>query len=406
MTRTTHRTPNVANLRPRSKLVHGGTRRSGFDETSEALFLTSGYVYGSAEEAEQAFLNDGQRHVYSRFRNPTSAMFEDRLAAYEGAEWAYATTTGMAAVFAALMCHLKAGDRIVAPWGLFGSCLHIVKNLCPRYGVEPVLVDGADLSQWEEALSKPTAAVFLETPSNPCLEIVDLKAVCDLAHKAGAKVVVDNAFATPVLQRPLEIGADVVVYSATKHIDGQGRCLGGIILTDAKFGSEVVHPFLRHTGPTISPFNAWVLLKGLETLELRVGAQGAAAATVAEYLEGHPKVARALYPTLASHPQHDLARRQMTGGGTMVSFHVKGGKDGGGKDEAFRLMNALEMVLISNNLGDSKSLITHPWTTTHGRIPEDEKRRAGITPSLIRLSVGLEDPQDIIDDLERALLSV
>ena len=400
MSRTDHRKPNVAGLRPRSKLVHGGISRSGFDETSEAIFQTSGFVYGSAEEAESAFVNDGQRHVYSRFRNPTCAVFEDRLATYEGAEWAYATTSGMAAVFASLMSFLKAGDRIVAPVALFGSCLHIVKNVCPRYGIVPVLIDGTDLNAWADALAQPTAAVFLETPSNPGLEIVDLKAVCDLAHAAGAKVVVDNAFATPVLQRPLEFGADVVVYSATKHIDGQGRCLGGVILTDNKFGTEVVHPFVRHTGPTISPFNAWVLAKGLETLELRVAAQTAAATTVAEFLSGHPKVAQVLYPTLPSHPQHDLARRQMTGGGTMVAFRIEGGKD-----EAFRLLNGLGMVLISNNLGDAKSLITHPDTTTHAKVAPEDKARTGIRPDLLRLSVGLEDPQDIIDDLDRALRS-
>ncbi|MGQ9366259.1 O-succinylhomoserine sulfhydrylase [Azospirillum sp. ST 5-10] len=397
-----HRNPEVGGLRPRSQLVHGGIQRSAFDETSEALFLTSGFVYGAAEEAEAAFQTDGLRHVYSRFRNPTAAMFEDRLAAYEGAAWAYATTTGMAAVFAALMCHLKAGDRIVAPWGMFGSCLHVIKTIAPRYGIRPVLVDGPDLEQWRAALAEPTAMVFLETPANPTLELVDLQAVCDLAHAAGATVVADNAFATPVLQRPLSFGADVVVYSATKHIDGQGRCLGGMILAaDAKYGAEVIHPFVRNTGPTISPFNAWVLLKGLETLELRVRAQTEAAAAVAGFLATHPKIARTVYPLLESHPQHDLARRQMAGGGTMVTFEVAGGKA-----EAFRLMNALRMVLISNNLGDSKSLITHPATSTHARLSDEDKAKAGIRPGLIRLSVGLEDPQDILDDLERALAAV
>ncbi|WP_029010875.1 O-succinylhomoserine sulfhydrylase [Azospirillum halopraeferens] len=394
-----HRIPDVSDLRPRSQLVHGGIRRSSFDETAEALYLTSGFVYGAAEEAEEAFRTDGLRHVYSRFRNPTAAMFEDRLASYEGAAWAYATTTGMAAVFAALMCHLKAGDRIVAPWGMFGSCLHIIKTIAPRYGVTPVLVDGPDLEQWRAALAEPTAMVFLETPSNPTLELVDLKAVCDLAHAAGALVVVDNAFATPVLQRPFESGADVVVYSATKHIDGQGRCLGGMILAaDARYGAEVIHPFVRNTGPTISPFNAWVLLKGLETLELRVRAQTEAATAVARFLDGHPGIARTVYPMLDSHPQRALAERQMAGGGTMVSFEVAGGKA-----EAFRLMNALRMVLISNNLGDAKSLITHPATSTHARLTDEDKVRAGIRPGLIRLSVGLEDPLDIIDDLDRAL---
>lgn len=396
-----HRSPDVSGLRPRTRLVHGGTRRSGFDETCEALYQTSGFVYGSAEEAESAFANDGQRHVYSRFRNPTSGMFEDRLAEYEGAEWAYATASGMAAVFASLFSHLKAGDRIVAPWGLFISCLYCIKDIAPRFGIKPVLIDGTDMAQWEEALSQPTAAVFLETPSNPCLDIVDLPAVAKLAKAAGAKVIVDNAFATPVLQRPFEMGADVVVYSATKHIDGQGRCLGGAILTDRKFATEVVHPFLRHTGPTISPFNAWLLLKGMETLELRVAAQTESALRIAQFLESHPKVERSLYPFLTSHPQHDLARRQMTGGGTMVSFWVKGGKT-----EAFRTMNSLRVGLISNNLGDSKTLVTHPATSTHSKLSDEDKRKAGITPNMIRLSVGLEDTQDLIDDLEQALASV
>ncbi|MDQ2101645.1 O-succinylhomoserine sulfhydrylase [Azospirillum isscasi] len=402
MARTDHRNPNVAGLRPRSRLVHGGVRRSSFDETCEALYQTSGFVYGSAEEAEHAFANDGARHVYSRFRNPTTAMFEDRLCEYEGAAWAYATTSGMAAVHAALWSNLRTGDRIVAPRSLFISCYWVIKELSARFGVEAVFVDGTDLSQWEEALSKPTKAVFLETPSNPGLEVVDLRAVSELAHKAGAKVVVDNAFATPVLQRPFEMGADVVVYSATKHIDGQGRCLGGIILTnDKQYGAEVIHPYLRHTGPTISPFNAWLLLKGLETLELRVSAQSASALTVAEFLEGHAKVERVLYPGLPSHPQHDLVRSQMTGGGTMLSIFLKGGKQ-----EAFAALNDLRMVMISNNLGDSKSLVTHPDTTTHAKLTPEEKAAANITPNLLRLSVGLEDAQDIVEDLDRALASL
>ncbi|CAO3449634.1 MULTISPECIES: O-succinylhomoserine sulfhydrylase [Azospirillum] len=402
MARTDHRNPNVAGLRPRSRLVHGGVRRSSFDETCEALYQTSGFVYGSAEEAESAFVNDGSRHVYSRFRNPTTAMFEDRLCEYEGAAWAYATTSGMAAVHGALWSNLRTGDRIVAPRSLFISCYWVIKELSARFGVEAVFVDGTDLSQWEEALAKPTKVVFLETPSNPGLEVVDLRAVSALAHKAGAKVVVDNAFATPVLQRPFEMGADVVIYSATKHIDGQGRCLGGIILTnDKQYGSDVIHPYLRHTGPTISPFNAWLLLKGLETLELRVSAQSAAALTVAEFLEGHAKVERVLYPGLPSHPQHDLVRSQMTGGGTMLSIFLKGGKE-----EAFRALNDLRMVMISNNLGDSKSLITHPDTTTHSKLTVEEKAAANIRPNLLRLSVGLEDAQDIVEDLDRALASL
>ena len=399
MARTDHRTPNVAGLRPRSKLVHGGIQRSSFDETCEALYQTSGFVYGSAEEAEGAFANDGSRLVYSRFGNPTSNMFEQRLATYEGAEWAYATASGMAAVHAALWSNLRTGDRIVAPRALFISCYWVIKELSARFGVEAVFVDGTDLGAWEAALSRPAKMVFLETPSNPGLEVVDLAAVCDLAHKAGAKVVVDNAFATPVLQRPFEFGADVVVYSATKHIDGQGRCLGGVILTKEKaYGAEVIHPYLRHTGPTISPFNAWLLLKSMETLELRVAAQSASAQKVAEFLEGHAKIERVLYPGLDSHPQRDLIKKQMTGGGNMLSIFVKGGKE-----QAFHVLNELRMVMISNNLGDSKSLSTHPATTTHSKLTPEEKELAGITPNLLRLSVGLEDPQDIIDDLERGL---
>jgi len=385
-------------LRPQSLLVHGGTLRSGFEETSEAIFQTSGYVYGSAEEAEAAFANDGRRYVYSRFRNPTVAMFEQRMAAYEGSENAFATASGMAAVFAAVFSGLRAGDRLVAPRALFGSCTYIVKDLASRYGIEPVIVDGTDLDQWRAALSKPAQLVFLETPSNPTLEVIDLKAVCDLAHAAGARVVVDNVFATPVLQKPLTLGADVVVYSATKHIDGQGRCLGGIILCDNAF-AEIVHPFLRHTGPALSPFNAWVLLKGLETMEYRVRAQIANAGRVARFLAGHGKVTRTLYPGLPDHPQYALAQAQMNGGGgTLIAFDVVGGKAG-----AFKAMNALEMILISNNLGDAKSLITHPGTSTHQRLTDEERARVGIFPGTIRLSVGLEDADDLIEDLDQAL---
>jgi O-succinylhomoserine sulfhydrylase len=396
-TDTRHVRPRTRALRPRSQLVHGASLRSGFDETCEAIYQTSGYVYDRAEDAEAAFAQDGTRYVYSRFRNPTVAMLEQRLAGYEGSQNAFATASGMAAVFAALACQLKAGDRVVAPRALFGSCLYILKDLLPRFGVESVLVDGTDLGQWQAALSRPTQAVFLETPSNPTMEVIDLKAVCDLAHAAGARVVVDNVFATPVLQRPLSFGADVVVYSATKHIDGQGRCLGGVILCDNAF-AEIVHPFLRHTGPALAPFNAWLLLKGLETLELRVAAQCAGALAVAQFLERHPKVERVLYPGLPSHPQHALAAAQMSAGGTLISFTVQGGKAA-----AFRAMNALELILISNNLGDSKSLITHPGTSTHQRLTEEERLRVGIHPGTIRLSIGLEDPQDLIDDLEHGL---
>jgi len=384
-------------FRPRTRLVHGGTLRSGFDETSEAIFANSGFVYASAEEAEAAFQTDGLRYVYSRFRNPTVAMFEDRLARYEGAPRCFATATGMAAVFATLMCHLKAGDRIVAPYALFGSCLHTIKNILPNYGIEPVLVDGPDLDQWRAALAEPTAAVFLETPSNPMLDLVDLAAVSEMAHAAGALVVVDNVFASPVLQRPFERGADVVVYSATKHIDGQGRSLGGAILCDDAF-AEKLAPFLRHTGPTLSPFNAWILLKGLETLELRIHAHVASAHRIAAWLEGQAPVARVRYPWLESHPQYDLARRQMSGGGTLLAFDLDGGKAA-----AFRFMNALGLVRISNNLGDAKSLCTHPATTTHARTADEDKARVGIGPGSLRLSVGLEDPEDLLADLAQAL---
>ena len=384
-------------LRPQSQLVHGASLRSGFSETSEAIFQTSGYVYDRAEDAESAFANDGQRYVYSRFRNPTVAMFEQRMALYEGAENAFATASGMAAVFAAVFAGLKAGDRLVAPRALFGSCLYIVKDLAPKYGIEAVIIDGADLEQWRAALSRPTRLVILETPSNPMMEMIDLKAVCELAHGAGALVVVDNVFATPVLQKPLQLGADVVVYSATKHIDGQGRCLGGIILCSNAF-AEIVHPFLRHTGPALSPFNAWLLLKGLETMELRVRAQCANADRVARFLEGHPRIRRVIYPGLESHPQYALARAQMTGAGTLVAFEVEGGKP-----EAFRLMNALELILISNNLGDAKSLITHPGTSTHQRLTDEERAAVGIFAGTLRLSVGLEDAEDLVEDLDRAL---
>jgi O-succinylhomoserine sulfhydrylase len=384
-------------LRPQSQLVHGATLRSGFDETSEAIYQTSGYVYQRAEDAEAAFASDGQRYVYSRFRNPTVAMFEQRMALYEGSENAFATASGMAAVFAAVFAPLKAGDRIVAPRALFGSCTYIVKDLAGRYGIETQIVDGGDLDQWRQALAKPTQLVFLETPSNPTLDIIDLKAVAELAHAAGAVVVVDNVFATPVLQRPLQLGADVVVYSATKHIDGQGRCLGGIILCSNEFAG-IVHPFLRHTGPALSPFNAWTLLKGLETMEVRVRAQVTNAERVAQFLEGHPKIALTRYPGLPSHPQYRLAQSQMSGGGTLIAFDVVGGKA-----EAFRLMNALELILISNNLGDAKSLITHPATSTHQRLTDDERALVGITPGTIRLSVGLEDVEDLVEDLAQAL---
>jgi O-succinylhomoserine sulfhydrylase len=392
-------TPDTARLN--TLLVHGGTLRSQHMETSEAIYMTSGYVYGSAEEAESAFTNDGSRFVYSRYANPTVSMFEERLRLLEGAEACRATASGMAAVFAALASLLKAGDRLVASRALFGSCLHIVKQILPRYGIETEVVDGRDLDAWRRALSRPAKAVFCETPSNPTLELVDLKAVADLTHKAGGLLIVDNVFATPLLQKPLALGADVVVYSATKHIDGQGRSLGGAILGSRAFMNDHLAPFLRHTGPALSPFNAWLMVKGLETLTLRVHQHCKNAAEVAAVLDKHPKVVRTLYPGLESHPQRELARRQMTSGGNLVAFITAGGKAG-----AFRFQNALRIVKLSNNLGDSKSLITHPATTTHQKLSPEDKQILGIDAGLVRLSVGLEDAADVIEDLDRALASI
>jgi len=384
--------------RPATLLVHGGTTRSQHGETAEALFLTSGFVYDSAEQAEATFANAIEHYQYSRFGNPTVKMLEDRLALLEGAEACRATATGMAAVYASMLCQLRAGDRVVASRALFGSCHWIVSTLLPRYGIETEFVDGADLDQWRTALSRPAAVVLLETPSNPMLDLVDLRAVANLAHAAGACVVVDNVFATPLLQRPLELGADVVVYSCTKHIDGQGRVLGGAVLGTKAWIENTLLPFIRNTGPSISPFNAWLLLKGLETLALRVDASCRTAAALADFLAKQPQVAHVLYPTRADHPQVDLARAQMSGGGTLVTFELHGGKDA-----AFRVMNAMRLVAISNNLGDSKSLVTHPATTTHMRIGPEERAKLGIGDGVIRLSVGLEDIADLREDLADAL---
>jgi O-succinylhomoserine sulfhydrylase len=382
-----------------TRLARGGLKRTPFAETSEALFMTSGYVYGSAAEAERAFKGETKRYIYSRYGNPTVTMFEARLAEIEGADICVATASGMAAVFAALACMVRAGDRVVASRALFGSCHYVVHDILPRYGVATELVDGTDLKAWAQALRRPTRAVFLESPSNPTLEIIDIPAVAKLAHRAGAKVVVDNVFATPLLQQPLKLGADIVVYSATKHIDGQGRTLGGAIVTsDRDYYENHLTPFYRHTGPALSPFNAWVLLKGLETLDLRLKAQCAAALDLARFLEKQRGVARVLYPGLASHPQHRLAAKQMAAGGTLVSFDLDGGKRA-----AFRFLDALELVDISNNLGDSKSLITHPATTTHQRLGAAERARMGIGDGLVRLSVGLEDVGDLKADLLRGL---
>lgn len=383
---------------PRTHLVRGGLDRTRHRETAEALFLTSGFVYDSADEAEEAF-KASNRYVYSRFGNPTVAAFEERLRLYEGAEACRATATGMAAVFAAMMCQLKAGDRVVASRALFGSCHYIVQDLLPRYGIVGEFVDGADMQQWREALAKPARVVLFETPSNPMLEIIDIKAVCRLAHRAGARVVVDNVFGLG-LQRPIELGADVVVYSATKHIDGQGRCLGGAILGSAGFVRDELVPFLRHTGPAMSPFNAWVMLKGLETLSLRLDAQCESAARIAKALENFPGISRVWYPGLASHPQAKLAKKQMRNGGSLIAFELKAGKRA-----AFKLLNNLQVIDISNNLGDSKSLACHPATTTHQRLPAAERARLGITDGVVRLSVGLEEPHDLLADLRHALES-
>jgi O-succinylhomoserine sulfhydrylase len=388
----------MTELRPDTLAVRGGLARTHFEETSEALFLTSGFVYATAEEAEAAFKGESERFVYSRYGNPTVAMFEERMRLLEGTEACFATASGMSAVFVALAALLGQGDRVVSARGLFGSCFVILDEILPRWGVETVFVDGSDLDQWREALSEPTAAVFFETPSNPMQELVDIAAVAEMAHAAGAQVVVDNVFGTPVFSRPLEQGADVIVYSATKHIDGQGRTLGGVVLGTSEFIDGPVRNLMRHTGPAMSPFNAWVLLKGVETLSLRVEKQAAAALELARALEASPNISRVVYPWLESHPQHELAKAQMYGGGTVVTFEVAGGKAA-----AFALMNALQVIDISNNLGDSKSLITHPATTTHRRMGEQARLAVGITDGVLRVSVGLEDVRDLVEDLQRAL---
>ena len=381
-----------------TKLVRGGILRSQFGETSEAIFVTSGYVYESAEEAEQSFNGTKERFVYSRFKNPTVEMFEKRLALIEGAEECRGLASGMAAVFASLACQLSAGDRLVASRALFGSCQYICAELLPRFGIKTDFVDGRDNAAWAKALATPAQAVFLESPSNPGLEVIDLRAVCDLAHKAGATVVIDNVLASPILQKPLQFGADVVVYSATKHIDGQGRTLGGAVLGTKQFIVDKLTPFIRHTGPSLSPFNAWTLLKGLETLEIRMERHCKNALKVARFLEGQKNITRLLYPSLASHPQHNLAMAQMTDGGSVIAFELAGGKPA-----AFAMLNRLKLIDISNNLGDAKSLICHPSTTTHQRLTPEQKAVVGITDGFVRLSVGLESADDLIGDLQQAM---
>jgi O-succinylhomoserine sulfhydrylase len=383
----------------RTTLVHGGTRRSQYNEVSEAIFLTQGFVYDSAEQAEARFLKAGpDEFIYARYGNPTVAMFEDRIAALEGAEDAFATASGMAAVSGALTAILRAGDHVVAARALFGSCLYILEEVLTRYGVEVTLVDGTDLDQWRAAMRADTKVAFFESISNPTLEVIDIRAVSDIAHAVGATVVVDNVFATPVFSRALDLGADVVIYSATKHIDGQGRALGGVILGTRDYIRGVVEPYMKHTGGAMSPFTAWIMLKGLETMDLRVRAQAATALTVADALQGHPKLSRVIYPGHPSHPQQDLTLAQMDAGGTVIALDLAGGQEA-----AFRFLNALGIVIISNNLGDAKSIATHPATTTHQRLPADQKAHLGITPGLVRLSLGLEDARDLLGDILQAL---
>ena len=393
--------PHVRGLRPETRLVHAGSLRSQFGETSEALFLTQGHVYATAEECEQRFTGDDPGFIYARFSNPTVSMFEARMASLEGAESARATATGMAAVTAALVGQLRSGDHVVAARALFGSCRYVIEEFLPRFGVASTLVDGRDLDAWARAVRPQTRTLFLESPANPTLEVVDIAGVAKIARAAGATLVVDNVFATPLFQRPLELGADCVVYSATKHIDGQGRCLGGVILASAAFIETHVQTYLRQTGPAMSPFNAWVLLKSLETLPLRVERQTRGACEVADGLVDHPGLERLVYPGRPDHPQADLIARQMSGGSNLIALEVAGGKAG-----AFRFLNALELVLISNNLGDAKSLITHPATTTHQRFTPQARAQMGIRDGLVRLSVGLEHPDDLLDDLRQALRQV
>lgn len=387
-------------LHPQTEQVRAGLARSGFGETSEALFLNSGYTYASAEEAQDSFTDETDHYVYSRFHNPTVAMFEKRLAALEGAEFCHATASGMAAMFAAVACLVKAGDRVVASASMFSSCHVVLTEILPGWGVTTELVKGNDRAAWEKALSQPTKAVFIESPSNPLLEVVDIAMVSEIAHKVGATVIVDNVMASPVLQKPLELGADVVMYSATKHMDGQGRVLAGAICGSFSYIHEKLLPFTRHTGPSLSAFNAWVLVKSLETLDLRVERMSSNAQKVAEYLEQHPKIKSVRYPGLKSHPQYEIAQKQMKGGGTTLGIEFNGSQKA-----AFAFMNQLTVIDISNNLGDSKSLITHPASTTHRRLSPEVQAEMGITPSVLRLSVGLEHIDDLIKDLDYALNS-
>jgi O-succinylhomoserine sulfhydrylase len=392
------RTKNEPAWGDATKLVRGGLERTHFGETAEALFLNSGFVYDAPETAEARFAGEDDGYIYGRYGNPTVSMFEERVALLEGAEACYGVASGMAAVYGALACVLKAGDHLVSSKALFGSCYQIITNILPRFGITYTLVDGGDLAAWKAAITPQTKCVFLETPSNPTLEIIDVAAVGEIAKKAGALFVVDNIFATPILQKPLTMGADVIVYSGTKHMDGQGRVLGGAIVSTRQFKDELLKPFLRHTGPSLSPFNAWILLKGLETLKLRVEAQSDAAHAIAEHLSAFNDIKRVIYPHLDSHPQVALARRQMSKGGTVVTFEVAGGKK-----KAFEILRNLRLIDISNNLGDTKSLMTHPASTTHRNIGAEARAMMGITDGMLRLSVGLEDVKDILDDLKQAV---
>ncbi|NPU12199.1 O-succinylhomoserine sulfhydrylase [Bradyrhizobium sp. 83002] len=389
---------SFAHYRPETRLVHSGGLRSEFGETAEALYLTQGFVYATAEECEARFKGEDPGFIYSRFSNPTTAMFERRMIELEGAEACRSAATGMAAVTTAILAPLRAGDHVVAAKALFGSCRYVVEDLLPRYGIESTLVDGLDLDQWQKAVRPNTKSFFLESPTNPTLDVMDIPAIAEIAHAHGARLIVDNVFATPIWQSPLALGADVVVYSATKHIDGQGRCLGGVILSSEAFIAEHIHNFMRQTGPSISPFNAWVLLKGLETLAVRVRAQTDTAAKVADFLAAHPKISRLIYPGREDHPQAATVRKQMRAGSTLVGFEVKGGKAG-----AFRTLNALKLARISNNLGDSKTLVTHPATTTHQRLTPEARAELGISEGFIRFSAGLEHAEDLIEDLDAAL---
>ena len=381
-----------------TKLIREGLNRSQFNETSEPIYMTSSYVYDSPEQAEARFKGDEDGFIYSRYGNPTVQMFEDRLASIENADKCFATATGMAAVFASLMCQLEAGDKVVSSRALFGSCYQILTKILPKYGIETVLVNGTDLNEWEAAIDDKTKAVFFETPSNPTLEIIDIENVCSLAKKFGAKVIIDNVFATPILQHPFDFGVDVVVYSGTKHIDGQGRSLGGAIISDNEFHDKLLKPFMRHTGASMSPFNEWIMLKGLETLKLRVDAQSDNALKIANYYNDNPNIVNVIYPSESTHPQFELIKKQMEKGGTILTMVVKGGKE-----EVFKIFNELELIDISNNLGDTKSIITHPATTTHYSLGEDGRKEAGIPDGMIRLSVGLENVDDIISDIDNAM---